>query len=216
MKKILPLLLLFVLLSSAALWLWRNNSGSTLDRDLADFAVADTSTVSRIFIAQKDGRHVDLVRTPQGWTVDGLPANNASVATLLKTFRRVEVRTPVPKSSTDIVLKGLAVGGRKVEIYTGGPKPEKIWYVGQGTQDHNGTFMLLEKPDEGRSASPFVVGIYGFTGALDTRFHADKDLWRSLHLFSHPDLTRVERVEVDHPSAPADDFSVVFENGKDL
>lgn len=216
MKKRLPLLLLFTALAAVALWLWRNNTGSTLDKDLADFVVPDTSSVDRIFIAETSGRAVDLVRTPQGWTVNGMPANNHSVRTLLKTFQRVEVRAPVPKSAADAILKGLAVGARKVEIYTGGKRPEKIWYVGPGAADRNSTYMLLEKPGVGRSASPFAVGIYGRTGTLDTRFHANVDDWRSLRLFSFPDLTRVQRVQVEHPAVDSAGFAITMVNGQDV
>lgn len=86
--------------------------------------------MDRIFIAHKQGQIADLRRTvlPSGveaWTVNGLPANQFPVRTLLKTFLKVEVRTPVAKSMEAMTLKLMASNAIKVEIYTGGEKPEK-------------------------------------------------------------------------------------------
>ncbi len=47
----------------------------------------------------------------------------------------------------------MGASAKKVEIYEGGDVPSKIWIVGHGTKDHFGTYMLLEKPGEGRSNS---------------------------------------------------------------
>lgn len=207
MKKILPLLL-FVVLAVAAFVLWRGDRSSSLTADMADFGVADTAKVDRIFIALTNGTTADLRRTPTGWTVNGLPARQSPVSLLLKTFHRVEVRSPIPESMRPNVIKLMASGGRKVEIYEGGNKPSKIWWLGAGTPDHNGTYALLEKPGKGRSEMPFVIGVYGFTGVLDTRFHTFTDDWRSQQLTLYPDLAKVQRVQVEHPHLGTGGFTV--------
>lgn len=216
MTKRWPLLLLFVVLAAVAFWLWRSNRPTTLAGDIADFVVPDTAAVTRIFIADKAGASVDLRRVEQGWTVNGMPADKQQVITLLKTFLLVEVRSPVPKSAVENVLKVMASTGKKVEIYEGGAKPVKIWWVGHATKDHLGTYMLLEKPGLGRSSSPFVVGMSGFIGVLPPRFHTRVDDWRSLELTRYPDLTRIARVQVTHPTADSADFTVTYKGGNDL
>lgn len=207
MKKILPLLL-FVVLAVVAYRLWRGDRGTTLSADMADFVVADTAKVDRIFIALTDGTSADLRRTSTGWTVNGLPARQRPVSSLLETFRRVEVRSPIPESMRPNVLKWMATGGRKIEIYEGGNKPSKIWWLGTGTPDHNGTYALLEKPGMGRSQLPLVIGVYGFTGVLYTRFHTFQDDWRSQQLTYYPDMTKVQRVQVEHPQLGTGGFTV--------
>ena len=199
MKKTLPLLLLFVVLTAVAYWLWRGDRGSSLGADMADFAVPDTGKVDRIFIAQTNGRSVDLRRGADGWEVNGMPARQSPVSALLKAFKRVEVRSPIPEGMRPQVIKTMATAGRKVEIYEGGSKPTRIWWLGSGTPDHNGTYAVLEKPGRGRSETPFVIGMYGFKGVLDTRFHTYMDDWRSQQLTSYPDLGRIQRVQVEHP-----------------
>ncbi len=216
MKRLIPLLLLLAL-GLVAWWLWRGNTGSTLAGPLTDFRVADTSAVDRIFIADMQGRTVDLKRTGPGtWTVNGLPANPKNVQLLLKTFLRAEVRSPVPKAAEANVLKVMSSTARKVEIYTGNAVPAKIWYVGHATQDHYGTYMLLEVPGEGKSSVPFVMGMSGFTGFLSTRFHTTLDDWRSTVVLDNPDLTRIRKVSLTTPTRPAEGWTVTYSGGNDL
>lgn len=207
MKKRLPLLLM-VVLAAVAFWLWRSRSETTLTGPLTDFAIADTAHVDRIFIADKDGKHADLRREGDHWTVNGLRANPIPVNLLLKTFIRVEVKYPVPKSMEKNVLKMMATNACKVEIYTGGKEPEKIWWVGHGTPDHFGVFCVLEKPGVGRSEAPFVLGMSGFTGIINTRFHARLDEWRSTDVAIYRDLLNVSSVKVEHPSVDSTGYTL--------
>ncbi len=209
MKRRLLLLIVLVALGGLAWWLSQRNGPTTLDRPLTDFAVKDTSSVDRIFIAEKNGRNVDLRRTPQGWTVNGLYlAKQQAVSVLLKTFLRVEVRSPVPKSAEAMTLRVMGSAAKKVEIYEGGDEPSKVWIVGHATKDHFGTYMVLEKPDEGRSSAPFVMAMGGFTGVLNTRFHADLDEWRDPAVFKFNDLYDLASVEVTYPARPSASYKI--------
>ena len=215
MKRRIPLLLLFLGLAALAFWLWKRDRGTTLAGPLADFAVADTAAVSRIFIAETTGKTVDLRRDGKGgWTVNGMPANRHPIELLLKTFVRVEVKSPVPKAAEANVLRVMSSTTKKVEIYQGGEKPAKTWFVGHATKDHYGTYMLLEIPGKGRSSVPFVMGMSGFTGFLSTRFHTKVDEFRSSVVFKYPDLSRVKALRVQHSDAPTSSFSIVSNEGR--
>lgn len=210
MKRILFLILVLAALATAAWWLHMRDQGTTLSTPLTDFAVKDTSRVDRIFISERDGSSVDLRRQPGGgWTVNGIyQATPVPVNLLLKTFLRVEVRAPVPKSSEENVLRVMSASAKRVEIYEGGREPSKIWYVGHSTKDHFGTYMLLEKPGVGRSNAPFVMGMSGFTGVLTTRFHTKLDEWRSTVVFDNPVLADVKEVRVEDVREPANSFRI--------
>jgi hypothetical protein len=216
MRKILLPLLLLLVLATVAWWLWKGDTGNTLAGPLSDFTVADTAAVDRIFIAEKTGGTADLRRTPEGWTVNGLPAKQYPVNLLLRTFKLVELRSPVPKSAEANVLRIMAATAKKVEIYQGGDKPAKIWWVGQSSQDMYGTYMVLEIPGKGKSSVPFEMGMAGFTGVLNTRFHTDIDSWRSSSLTNYPELAKVTKVEVEVPDSLGQDFSVTYGGGDDL
>ncbi len=202
------LLLLLIALALLAWLLYQRSSPSTLAGPLSDFAVADTAAVDRIFIADLQGRTIDLRRAGDGWTVNGMKAKAFDVRLLLKTFKRVEVRSPVPKSQESTVLRVMAASSRRVEIYQGGREPEKIWIIGHGTKDHFGTYALLEKPGKGRSSVPFILGMSGFTGILDPRFHTDLDLWRSSEMFRYEDLYDLASVELEFPGVPRSSYRI--------
>ena len=209
MNRRLALFLVLAVLGALAWWLSSRSGPTTLDRPLSDFAVPDTAGVTRIFITDQKGAHIDLKRTAHGWSVnDVFVAKPADVRLLLRTFKRLEVKSPVPKSSEAHTLRVMGSAARKVEIYEGGEIPSKIWIVGHGTQDHFGTFMLLEKPGEGRSNAPFIVGMGGFTGILGTRFHTNLDDWRSTELTSFPDLRDLASVKLETPLAPANSYTI--------
>ena len=62
------------------------------------FAIADTSSISKIFIADKDGFQALLERVPgqRYWSLNGnYLARKDAVDLLLKTFKRVKVQSPV-------------------------------------------------------------------------------------------------------------------------
>ena len=188
-----------------AFWLWKRDTGHVTGRSARGLRRAGhRRRHAHLHRRDRTAGIADLRRDGQGgWTVNGLPANPHPVELLLKTFLRVEVRSPVAKSAEANVLRIMAATARKVEIYTGGDEPEKIWYVGHATPDHFGTYMLLEIPGKGRSSVPFVMGMSGFSGFLTTRFHAKIDEWRSSVVFKYPDLRRIASVTVEHPAAPS-------------
>lgn len=209
MNRRTTLLIVLVVLGAVAWWLWRNSAPTTLDRPLSDFAIPDTSRVTRIFITDQKGATIDLRRAPGGWTLNEVfKAKPADVNLLLRTFKRVEVKSPVPKAAEANTLRVMGAAAKKVEIYEGGDVPSKIWIVGHGTQDHFGTYMLLEKPGEGRSNAPFIVGMGGFTGILGNRFHTKLDDWRSTELYRFRDFRDLAEVKLETPLAPANSYTV--------
>lgn len=214
MNRRILLLLAVIILGGLAWWLSSNDAPTTLDRPLSDFAVADTAGVTRIHISDtQGGTSVDLKRTPKGWILNDIyTAKQPEVDLLLRTFKRVEVKSPVPKSLQPKTLRVMAAIAKKVEIYEGGDKPSKIWIVGHGTKDHFGTFMLLEKPGIGRSNAPFIMGMGGFTGILNTRFHTKVDFLRSSHFFGLADMHDLASVRLETPAAPANGYTIEQDN----
>ena len=93
MKGKYLLLTILVILAGTAFWLARTDKGTSLSGPLTGFTVADTSKVTRIFIAEPSGATVDLKRTERGWTVNDMDlARPGNVDLVLKTFLRAEVR----------------------------------------------------------------------------------------------------------------------------
>jgi len=198
-------ILLLVTATAAGLRYYEGqNSAEIQSYDSAAFAVADTASVDRIFIADKDGNSVLIERTTgRYWTLNGKYfARKDAVDLLLKTMLRARVKSPVAKAELENVNRLLAGRAKKVEIYQGGEEPVKTWYIGTSTQNHTGTYMVLGKADESIAEEPFVVHMEGFTGFLSTRFFTEEREWRYTGVFDYPgeELKRVE-IEV-HGAKP--------------
>ena len=77
---------------TAGVWWFQGGQGELARIEGTDFAIADTSLVDKIFIADMDGGLATLTRPAQGrlWDVNGtFKAREDAVNLLLKTFRRL-------------------------------------------------------------------------------------------------------------------------------
>ena len=190
MKSNLGLLFFLILVTAGTglLWYLDGNEGNIGSDKHADFAIEDTSEVVKIFIADNYGS--TLLEREVGdeyWVLNGeFKARKSSTDLLLKTFNRAAVKGAVPELMRETVIRNLAGAAKKVEIYTGRDKLEKIWYVGSATPSHTGTYMLLEIPGEGKADEPFIVHMEGFTGFLTTRFFTDEKEWKYTGIFNYP------------------------------
>jgi len=174
MKKNQTILIITIILFAIAAYFLITTKKGTIRQELKDFAVEDTASITKIFIADKFG-HASTVEkiSPGKWMVNGkYPARTDAINTLLLTMKNMEVRSPVAKAAYNNIMKELAAKGRKVEIYQNG-ELSKTYYVGSATQDQLGTFMFLEN-----SSVPFVLFIPGFDGYLTTRYILDENEWK--------------------------------------
>lgn len=211
------LLIIALILAPAAIWILMQNNNSTLKESESEFAVRDTSLVTKIFIADKQNHSVVLDRTSSGWLLDGkYNTNQRVVEFLLETMKRLKVKSPVPKAARDNVIKRMASIGRKVEIYQKAyrinlfdkykmfpyEKLSKVYYVGDVTPNNLGTYMLIEDAPE-----PYVVHIPGFRGFLTPRFSPLPDDWKSHQVFKH-NLADIASVSMDFFEIPEESFKI--------
>jgi hypothetical protein len=179
-----------------------SRKNSTIQKDLRDFNVEDTSIVDKIFIANKAGRHVLLEKTNGVWMVDGNDyARESLVELVLEAMHRMRVKEPVAQAAKENVIKSIAAKGIKVEIYSK-DKNIKTFYVGGPTQDSYGTFMILEG-----SASPFIVEVPGFRGYLTVRFIPKKHYWLSNYV-SRMAPGSLKEIILDNHKKPATSYHI--------
>lgn len=213
-NKILIVILLGLI--ALAIYFFSTNKSETvsdIEGAKSEFAIQDTSKISKIFIADAKGKTVMLSKEKGTWMVNNkYVARPDNVQLLLKTFNRIAVKSPVPKSAFNNIIKSLATGGTKVEIYEGEEKPSKVYYVGGPTLDHQGTYMLLET--EGvKSTAPFIMHIPGFYGYLTTRFFTEAEQWRDAVVFKYMP-TEIKSISVQYHETPKQSFIVEKENNK--
>lgn len=181
MKKNKTILIITILLLAVAAYFMITQRKGTIREELKDFAIADTGSITKIFLADKFGNQSVITKeTPGKWLVNGkYPARNDAVNTLLYTMKNMEMRSPVGKAGYNTVMKLIAAKGIKVEIYQN-DKLSKVYYVGSATDDQLGTFMYLEN-----SSVPFVLHIPGFDGYLTTRYITKVEDWKMHTVFNY-------------------------------
>lgn len=219
MKKNLRLLFILVLLAAVAgvAYYASSNKKTVVHNEFTEFAIADTASIDKIFIADFRNRTVLLERNTHDpyWTLDGEHrARYDAVKLLLETFERIEVKAPVPITSRDNVIKMISTTAVKVEIYQHG-ELSKTYYIGTCTQNHVGTFMVLENADGNRSKDPFIMDMQGFTGCLRQRFFTNTEDWRFTGVFTYPNL-EIDKIEVLHHNEPERSFEIQFGGENDI
>jgi hypothetical protein len=205
-------LLIVVLLGGLTFWYVTRDKSSSVSRELRDFAYEDTASVTKIFLADKTLKKVELVRgTDNHWTVNGkFNARPDAVKNLLKVIHNLSVRQPIGVKSRENIIKRLITGSVKCEIYAG-DKLVKQYYVGGESPDMMGTYMLLcdvSDPEEVKNSSePFEVEMKGFNGYLTPYYFTSEEEWRDRTVFEYyvPDI---RSIRVEHPGEPQSSFIV--------
>ncbi len=203
MKKNRIAIILVIILGFISLWFIINKKNGTIKETLRDFAVADTASINKIFLADKNGNSITLERQATGnWTVNGkYNVRPDALQTLLNTIKKIDIKEPIGKNAQNNVIKRLAAKAVKCEIYQNNSLT-KAYYVGTETPDLTGTYMILidletMKPSE----KAFVTYIPGFEGYLTTRYFVEERGWRDRTVFRYVP-SEIKSVKVEVPSNP--------------
>ncbi|CAN5897069.1 hypothetical protein BH11BAC7_BH11BAC7_28240 [soil metagenome] len=213
-------LLIALALGGLTFWLISKNGSGTIKPELKNFALSDTASVTKIFLVDKSNKQVTLTRENDGrWKVNGkYYARPDAIKTLLSTMHDLSIREPVGLKARENVIKQLATGAIKCEIYAG-DKLIRQYYVGSETADMMGTFMLLSDvsdPDDiVNSASPFIIEIKGFNGYLTPRYFTNAGEWRDRTAF-HYFVPEIHTITVQHKGDPANSFTITQSPGKNI
>ena len=185
-----------------------------------DYHIEDVSSITKIFLADKEDNEVTLVRiADSAWSVDNqYPANQPMVDMLLETLNTMRIRQQVNKNAVPNVIKDIAAHGIKVEIYQNEPfinwfggrlklfSREKLtttYFVGRETQDMMASFMYRKGDDV-----PYIIHIPGFRGFLTPRFVTEPLKWRS-HTIVDLNVRQIERIELEIPEQQEESFAIV-------
>ena len=208
-RNTLLLLVLLVLIGAAIFYFSRKGDEmSTLNAKETAFAVADTASIDKIFVAYKNGQSHTLERKANNtWMLDKkFEAQKSMVNMLLETLKRIEVKRPADKASRNGVIRDFATMGRKVEIYQNG-QLSKTFYVGLTTDNDLGTYFIMEGSEE-----PYVIHIPGFSGFLNTRFDISELYWRSVPVFRSTAQT-LEELKIEYVGHPEENLLITNDKG---
>lgn len=226
MKKYRFAIIITLLLAILAIFLVTNNKKGNMKQRNNEFAVNDTSNVTKVFIADKNNSTVKLERIAAGnWKVnEKFKANSESVNMILKTMLLLDVKAPVAKNARNTIIRLMAGKSVKVEIYQWvyrinifnwiklfpHEKRTKTYYVGDATMDNMGTFMLMDGSED-----PYIVHIPGFRGFVASRYSAIEADWRD-HAIFNSKLPDIKKVSLRFPDMPQNSFSINNSNNRNF
>ncbi|MBX7140836.1 MAG: DUF4340 domain-containing protein [Chitinophagales bacterium] len=203
MKRTLAYFLLLVIVAAAAFLLVIKKPWGTLRVDETSFAMTDTASIGKIFIADMNGNRLTLERTAQGWMANQkYEVRRDYISKLLSTVKNVSVSYPVAESAQNAVIKAMSTRNKKVEIYGRGGKLLKAYYVGGPSLDELGTYMLMEG-----AKHAYVTAIPGFQGTLETRYATDESSVRAGSIYKFR-TNEMKMVRVTYPSKPDSSFTI--------
>ena len=206
MKKNTLTIIITIVLAVIVAYLFYTSKEGTIRQELKDFAIEDTSAITKIFLADMSNHQVTLEKIEPGhWIVNGkYKARKDLIEILLKTMKNLEVKSPVAKAARENVIKRIATGAVKVEVYqNNNDEPNKVYYVGGATQSQMGTYMLLEN-----SSNPFIMNIPYFSGYLTTRYNTDEYEWRDKTVFNYQ-FKDIAGVKLEYTHNPEYSFSIM-------
>ena len=222
-KKNKFIIITVIILAILALILILKNTGTTFKRSSSDFALDDTSNVTKIFMSDKNNNTVRIARTLPGykWVVnDKYPGHKFNIDMLLETMRNLKVKEPVAMAARNNIIMELSVSSVKVEIYQQvyridipgirlfpHEKLTKVYYVGGATQNNLGTFMLMQDAQE-----PYVTYLPGLRGFVSPRYMPIEKYWRDYSVFKK-NIREISSVRVEFPPAPEHSFSITIRKG---
>ena len=214
MKKQTYILLAILVVIGSAYYLVSKKPWRTAEKAANAFAVEDTASISKIFMANKRGEKVLLERLPNNtWLVNGkVPADFPKIQLLLSTLKQMRIQMPIPATMHNTAIGILASRGIKTEIYAG-DKIIKTIYVGSETPDKTGTFMMLEGDNDAYS-----IHIPGFVGYLTPRFFITEIKWRDKLVFNY-EAADIALLEIAYSKNKQESFTYeksLFEQEKSL
>ncbi|MEI6347696.1 MAG: DUF4340 domain-containing protein [Bacteroidota bacterium] len=201
----------------AILLLIVNSRKSTLNKAETQFAINDTANVTKVFIANKQGDKVKLVKQEDGtWKLnDQYEATIENVRLMLFTAKNLQVWAPVQKAAHNNMVKRMATASNKVEIYQKVffidfwgmkffpyEKCTKTYYIGDPTMDNSGNFMMMEG-----AKKIYIVNIPGFRGFISPRFSCLESDWRDHSVF-RTKISQIKEVKYEMPKYPSESFKI--------
>jgi len=202
-KKLLSLIALLLGILALAVFAVNliENKGNS-DTEWINFAIEDTTRISKIIIEDTYGQHMELIQDGNQWhDENGDCVSKPNVSFILEAAKLIEFKGYLPEKSKAKFTELMATQHIKVSYFIDG-RWTKSWYIGPPAQDHYGQIMLLETADEGKSKDPVMMRIKGLNGIISPRFFAERKRWMCTEIFAlnTEDITAVDLKNVENPA----------------
>jgi hypothetical protein len=196
MKRIGWLLGGFLILGALAVYAFLHPTDSATERLNKErtFFVKNTDQIAKVFLAFRDGETVTLQREGAIWRYNKkYVARPNAIDNLLDAIRRIEIKFKPSKAALPQMVSNLATDGIKVELYDQKSNLLRAYYVGGGTQDERGTYVINEGYNQ-----PYVAHLPGWEGNLRFRYSLKGEDWRDNSIFQE-NPEQIQSVSIEYP-----------------
>lgn len=208
-KKLFTYIFVLILIGLTAFIFIKKSKKTTLESESGDFKYNDTASITKIFIAEKNGATATLERKDKGnWMINGqFAVRKNNVNLLLYTLKQIAVKFPAGEKLQPTIIQSIATVGKKIEFYKGDERV-KVWYLGATTPDYTGTYMVLADPDtDEKYEQTYVTYIPGFEGFLNSRFFTNVNDWKDPAVL-RTTPPEIKSVTVEHTGLPDSSFNI--------
>ncbi|MCT4580801.1 MAG: hypothetical protein N4A35_05225 [Flavobacteriales bacterium] len=208
--KTILLVALVIILGGVAFFSTKETTES-VDGPLRNFAIADTSAISKFKISDTEGNEITITREnkTKTWMVEGssFKAKPENANLILDALKRIVIRQDLDEAEVNTTLNFLAVRHKKVEFFINNETtPVKSWYIGNSTADHQGTYMLLQERAQ-KSSVPFIVYKPGMRGNLEPRFFTSFVDWRFSGIYNYS-VGAIKEIIFSNIDEPNESFGI--------
>ncbi|WP_235295879.1 hypothetical protein [Portibacter marinus] len=201
---------ILAILAILGYFLVKNNNTSSSSIDIRDrqFAIKEREDISKILLAQRNGRKMILEKKGDIWVANGKHEVHSNVmGNLLDVLTGLQLKYIPPKAAYDNMMKAIGRLGIKVEVYNEKGVLLKGYQVGGTTGGELGTVFLMDGYTQ-----PYVLELPNFEGSLRGRFLVDNvDHIRDRTVFSY-DREEIKQISVRYPKEEKQSFMVVRES----
>ncbi|MBP7272954.1 MAG: DUF4340 domain-containing protein [Saprospiraceae bacterium] len=206
----LILLIVLLVLAGIGIWFWQKQSKTSSASWDREFAIKDTKSIHKIFIASRSGESNTIEKKGNQWMLNGkYVAYTPSVNLLIQTMGALRLQYIPSNNAVKNIVNDLATNGLKVEVYDQSNRLLKTYYVGGSPNDEIGTYMIMDKAQQ-----PYVMTLPAFEGNLRERFDLSRDDWRDPIIFVEK-ADNIRFVSINYPTERTKSFQLSRE-GEDF
>ncbi len=200
------MLIILVLLLLVATYFIFSKSKSTLRPTDVDFALQDTTGITRIQISK--GQDSICLEKMQGhWQFKAHTiASQARMHELLEVLERLSLQAPVAKSQNDLLVQKMKQEGTHVEIFKQQECVKSFWLLADDKKN-------LSYGKLAATQQCYILHAIGYQGTLTSFFSTEAKAWRSSILFSYT-AEEIQGVEIIYDGKPENSFSLHKNEGK--
>ena len=180
--------------------------------DQKDFAITDSSNISKIIMSDKSGNNILLKKNNNIWTINNkYEVWQRQIDYTLKVLEDIRIKSSISEKKIDYVIKNIATSGVKIELFQEN-KRIKSYYIGGNTKDYKGTYMMMEG-----SETAYIMHIPDRNpGILNPKFgiegtKVNENIWRTPVIIDY-NKNNIKKIVSEDIINPKQSFIVDLEN----